>query len=139
MRIGSQIERDFEEQRKCWGNINAESQRNKSKYIRGKNTQAPLASPNAVQPTSLDPLANKHQLKMISLPVLLRGRYLHAMLDTGSTLFLIQESFWRQLESKEKWKPSDGQTFQLANGQVKVALGRSDWKCEAYGQRFAVT
>lgn len=74
MRIGSQIERDFEEQRKCWGNINAESQRNKSKYIRGENTQAPLASPNAVQPTSLDPLANKHQLKMISLPVLLRGR-----------------------------------------------------------------
>lgn len=76
---------------------------------------------------------------MLTLPIILRGRYFHAMLDTGSTFSLIQESCWRQLESKQKWKSSGGQSFLLANGQVQTALGCSDWEGDVFGQKFLVT
>lgn len=52
---------------------------------------------------------------------------------------MIQESCWRQLESKQKWKPSGEETFLLANGQVQTALRRSDWECEVFGQKFIIT
>lgn len=58
-------------------------------------------------------------LKMVILPLILQGRYFQALFDTGSSLSLIQETYWRQLSHRGQLI----QTFKLANGQVLSALG----------------
>lgn len=98
-----------------------------------------MASTNTIQSEPFFTQPSKQEMRMLTLPIILCGQYFHAMLDTGSTFSLIQESCWRQLESKQKWKSSGGQSFLLANGQVQTALGCSDWEGDVFGQKFLVT
>ncbi len=71
--------------------------------------------------------------------MLIRGRYFQAMIDTGSSLTLLQESCWRQLRHKEQLSSSRGQTFKQANGQVLSALGMWNCECEVQGRRYDLT
>lgn len=61
------------------------------------------------------------------------------MIDTGSSLTLMQESCWNQLKHREQLDSSCGQTFQQANGQVLNALGL--WRCdgELQQRKFALS
>ncbi len=62
-----------------------------------------------------------------------------AMVDTGSSLSLIQESILNQLSKGEPSQPSKGQTFMLANGQKQAATGMVTWHCKVQGQQFTLT
>ncbi len=61
------------------------------------------------------------------------------MIDTGSTLSLIQESCWMQLRRQEQCKPSQGQSFLLANGKKQTAIGKLGWECELHGRTLDLT
>lgn len=117
VQTGTQIERDFEEGKRYWSQVNAETQKRKSPF---EGDYLPKSSPSSTR--ILQPLKSESHLKTLTLPLLVRGRYFQALVDTGSSLTLIQESCWRQLGHKEQLKSSHGQTFSQANGQVLPAM-----------------
>lgn len=124
VRIGTQIEKHLEESKRYQNNVNSEAQKKKLQLNWETVPKPPHANTRVMQSSQSSPIQDPN---MISLPILLRNRYLQAVIDTGSTLSLIQESCWRQLKHHEVWKSSNGQTFLLANGQSQIALGKSDW------------
>ncbi len=126
VRIGTQIERDFDEAKKYWNQVNSEEQ--KKKHM--------PASTRVVQSIKM-----QHQTvtKMVNIPIVLRDRFFMAMVDTGSSLSLIQESIWNQLSKGEPSQPSKGQTFMLANGQKQAATGMVTWHCKVQAQQFTLT
>lgn len=136
VRIGTQIERDFDESKRYWSQINVEEQKKKSQSSREAQRKPLIANTRIVQ--SMHKSANL-DIKTVSIPIVLRDRYFVAMVDTGSTLSLIQESCWRQLCRKESYDPSVGQLFMLANGQRQTAIGKVNWQCEIQGRRVDLT
>ncbi|KAL6487683.1 hypothetical protein MHYP_G00043090 [Metynnis hypsauchen] len=75
--------------------------------------------------------------KSLTLPLVIREQQLSAMVDTGSTFSLIREACWNGLrKNSELWRPSNGQTFLLANGQSQRAKGRVDVECRLHGSEF---
>lgn len=133
VRIGTQIEKDFEESKQYLSHTNSELQKKKTPNDRDTVHRLTNANNRVVQSVSIP---SQSELKMVTLPILLRGRYFQSMVDTGSTLSLIQESCWNQLKGQEKWNPSKGQTFMLANGQMHSSIGMSNWECELQGQKL---
>ncbi len=77
--------------------------------------------------------------KTIAIPIVLQDRYCSAMVDTGSTLSLIQKSTWEQISRNELYQPSGGQAFLFANGQQQTAIGKVTWKCEIQGRQMELT
>lgn len=67
-------------------------------------------------------------------PIIIRDSYIIAIVDTGSTFSLIQQSLWKQLSPWEEC-----QSFLLANGQRQNSLGKVSWSCEIQGQSVYVT
>ncbi len=78
-------------------------------------------------------------IKTVAFPIVLRDRYFTAMVNTGSTLSLIQKSSWRQLCKKEPYQLSKYQSFMLANGQHQTAIGKVNWLCWIQGQQVDLT
>ncbi len=134
VRFGTQIEKDFEESRRYWSQVNSETQQRRANVSREVVPRSSLANTRTMQSTK-----SVVQPEMITLPIILRGRYLKAMIDTGSTLSLIQESCWKQLQCQEPCKPSNGQSFLLANGQRQDAIGKLEWECELQGRKIDLT
>ncbi len=136
VRIGTQIERDFGEAKRYWSNVNTEYQKKKVQPNKDSGPKPSLANTRVVQGVqqSVQP-----QFKMITLPIVLRNRFFQAIVDTGSTLSLIQESCWKQLHHQEQWKSSKGQTFMLANGQMQTAIGMSECECDLQGKQLKLT
>ncbi len=88
VRIGTQIERDFEEEaKKYWSQVNADTHKWKSPSERD-----PHSKPNPSLTRILQPISTLSNSKILPLPLLIRGRYFQAMVDTGSSLTLIQEA-----------------------------------------------
>lgn len=136
VRIGTQIERDFEESKRYWSHANSEMQKKGSPSEKDTIHRSTHANTRVVQSVSFP---SQSELKMVTLPILLRGRYFQAMVDTGSTLSLIQESCYNQLKGQDQWNPSKGQTFMLANGQMHSSIGMTNWECELQGQKLKLT
>lgn len=136
VRIGTQIERDLEEAKKYWSQANADIQKWKTQTERDIHTKSNPSNTRVIQPVHTPAQIN---LKMVTLPMVIRGRYFQAMIDTGSSLTLMQESCWNQLKHREQLDSSRGQTFQQANGQVLSALGL--WRCdgELQQRKFALS
>ncbi len=84
VRFGTQIEKDFEESRRYWSQVNSETQQRRANVSREVVPRSSLANTRTMQSTK-----SVVQPEMITLPIILRGRYLKAMIDTGSTLSLI--------------------------------------------------
>ncbi len=133
MRVGTQIERDFEEAKRYWSQNNAEMQKCRNQTDRDTHPKANTSHTRILQSASNTNLSN---LKILTLPMLIRGRYFRAMIDTGSSLTLLQESCWKQLRHKEQLSSSRGQTFKQTNGQVLSALGMWNCECEVQGRRY---
>ncbi len=136
MRVGTQIESDFEEAKRYWSQNNAEMQKYRNQTDRDTHPKANTSHTRILQSASNTNLSN---LKILTLPMLIRGRYFQAMIDTGSSLTLLQKSCWRQLRHKEQLSSSRGQTFKQANGQVLSALGMWNCECEVQGRRYDLT
>lgn len=75
----------------------------------------------------------------VNTPIILRGRFCSAMVDTGSTLTLMHKSLWKQLSKGEPCDPSERHVFMLANAQRHEAVGKVQWQCEIQGQGVALT
>lgn len=77
------------------------------------------------------------QLIPLALPITIKNYRCQAVLDTGSTYSLLQESYWKKLKSSmETWLSSRGQTLSLANGHVQTALGKVIWNCTLHGHQY---
>lgn len=124
------IEKDLE--KRYWRSVNSEAQREKSTVNREMVPKTPHANKSGTVSSS----TTVPDLDMITLPILLRNRYLQAIVDTRSTLSLIQES-WRQLKDHELWKPCNGQFS--ASKWPKPDSFRCDWECELHGKPFKLT
>lgn len=136
VRIGTQIERDFDESKRYWSQVNVEEQKRKPQSSQDLQRKPPHANTRVVQSHNT---AVQSDLKTITIPILLQDRYFKAMVDTGSTLSLIQKSFWKQLCKEEQFQSSNGQSFLLANGQRQTAIGKVEWRCEIQGQPVKLT
>lgn len=100
VRIGTQIERDFDESKRYWSQANVEEQRKKVTTVQEPQRKPPHASNRVVQSFQS---SVQHDYKNIALPIILQDRYVIAMVDTGSTFSLIQESYWRQWCHQEQY------------------------------------
>lgn len=136
MRIGTQIEQDFNEAKRYWSQANADEQRKKPSNTRELQAKHVPANTRVVQPVSKD---EPTLFNVVNIPIILRRRFCSAMVDTGSTLTLMRESLWKQLSQGEPCESSEGQVFMLANGQRHKAIGRVQWQCEIQGQRLQLT
>lgn len=81
----------------------------------------------------------QHDIRNLFIPITLQDTHVTAMVDTGSTLSLIQKSCWKQLSRQEVYLPGGGQTFLLANGQRQTAVGKVVWKSEVQGRPIELT
>lgn len=136
VKTGTQIERDFEESKRYWSQVNGEEQRRKASAVSESQHRLPQASNRVVL---LDSSSDLHSYKNISLSIVIRSRCVIAIVDTGSTFSLIQKSLWKQLSPYEECQSSEGQSFLLANGQRQQSLGKVKWQCEIQGQSVDAT
>lgn len=122
---GALVERDIDEERAFWKQRQAEQSSRRGgqdKYSRGKHGSHSMA------------LVTRGNVKLLTLTITLRGQSCEAILDTGSSYSLIQESSWRRWKDEaESWRSCRGQTFTLANGHIQRALGEVTWECALKG------
>jgi len=79
-------------------------------------------------------LVTRGNVRRLTLTIILCCQSCEAILDSGSSYSLIQESLWRRWKDEtESWWSSRGQTFTLANGHVQKALGDVTWECALQG------
>jgi len=131
VRIGTQIERDFDESKRYWSQVNGEEQKKKIATVQEPQRKLPQTGNRFVL---LDQCPDLHAFKNITLPIILRDSYIIAIVDTGNTFSLIQESLWKRLNHHEECQSSGGQSFLLANGLRQNSLGKVSWRCEVQGQ-----
>lgn len=81
----------------------------------------------------------QRNLRNLVIPITLQDTHVTAMVDTGSTLSLIQKACWKQLSRQEVYLPGGGQTFLLANGQRQTAVGKVVWKSKVQGRPIELT
>ncbi len=136
VRIATQIERDFDESKRYWSQINVEEQKRNSQPSREPQHKLIITNTRVVHnvqgPVPPD-------IKTVAIPIVLCDRHFTAMVNTGSMLSLIQESSWRQLCKKEPYQLSKYQSFMLANGQHQTAIGKVNWLCWIQGQQVDLT
>ncbi len=73
----------------------------------------------------------------LMLPLNIRNHHLEAIIDTGKSYSLIQESLWDQIKQEGKTlQSSKGQTFSLANGHIQHALGKVSLQCVVHNQVY---
>ncbi len=72
-------------------------------------------------------IAQPHSLKSpLWVPVTIKGKEVKAVVDTGSTFTLMQESLWRQLGGAASARtPTTPQRFIMADGKVHQAMNQS--------------
>lgn len=131
VRVGTLIERDIGEGRAFWRQRHQETaskpaETNKCTRGRQSNPHIAVFSENDGKP-----------LTTLTLPITIKGHQYQAILDTGSTYSLMQESCWQQLASNHKvMQSSRGQSFSLANGYVQSALGKIVWQSTIHGHNY---
>lgn len=101
------------ESRRYWSQVNGEEQKRKTSTVQEPQRKLPQAGNRIVL---LDQSPDHHAYKIISLPIIIRDSYIIAIVDTGSTFSLIQQSLWKQLSPREVCQPSGRQSLLLANG-----------------------
>lgn len=112
------IKKDISEERAFWRQRHQEFnvKHNVSKFPKGRQSNPHIA----VCSDSSEGL-----LVTLTLLIVIKGHQYRAILDTGSTYSLVQESCWKRLKSnREVLQSSRGQSFSLANGYVQSALGK---------------
>lgn len=132
VRVGTQIERDFGESKKYWSQVNVDEQKKKNFSAHEAHRKPATANTRVVQTCQRD-------IRNLIIPITLQDIHVAAMVDTGSTLSLIQKACWKQLSQQEVYLPGGGQTFLLANGQRQTAVGKVVWKSKVQGCPIELT
>ncbi len=130
VRVGTLVERDLNEERVFWRQRQAEhaTLRGGGKPGRGRpNSHSIAVYTEVYQPP----------MTTLTLPLNIRNHHLEAIIDTGSSYSLIQESLWDQIKQEgETLQSSKGQTFSLANGHIQHALGKVSLQCVVHNQVY---
>ncbi len=129
VRLGTQIEKDWVENKKRWNQGKDEEQRKKSSGGRGQQNH----------PMLFDPTIDSQNNNVLQTPIILIHTYFNTVIDTGSTFSLLQQKIWQRLRRNDEHLIKSTQTFMLANGQNQRTQGKVLWECEIYGVKFAVT
>lgn len=130
VRVGTLIEKDLQESKTYWSQVHKAEQKQSltSPTQGGRKTSGGIGLCQSPR----DQTSNQ-----LTLPLLLRSYHCYALLDTGSTYSLIQESLWcRVKRPKEELNPGQDCAFVLANGQVHHALGYAEMKVILQGQEW---
>ncbi len=130
VKVGTQIERDICESKKYWNQMNVDEQRKKNVMHQEVQRKNPPSSTRVVQTGEVNVQCNPRNL---TIPLYIQDKQIAALIDTGSTLSLMQKSIWQQLCKEEVLLSSGGQTFLLANGHHQAAVGKVIWISKVYG------
>ncbi|XP_051980590.1 uncharacterized protein LOC127641718 [Xyrauchen texanus] len=118
VKVGSMVEKDWMGSKDYWqkvGNLNGKDKVNKKPPER--NASKGLAGLSMAQPHPMTSL--------LVVPITIKGQEVKAVLDTGSTYTLIQESLWRQLGGETKPDPPGPlQRFIMADGKMHQAINK---------------
>ncbi|XP_058625178.1 uncharacterized protein LOC131536335 [Onychostoma macrolepis] len=95
VRLGTQIEKDFNESKKYWSQVNSEEQKKKPPVPPDFQRKS-LQGANRV--VLLDQISEARDFKNLTIPLILRNSYVSAIVDTGSTFSLIQKSFVEEVK-----------------------------------------
>ncbi|KAG1945241.1 thy-1 membrane glycoprotein [Pimephales promelas] len=130
VRVGTLIERDIAAERAFWRQRHQENspksaEANRNSKGRPFNPHIAVFSEHDGKPMST-----------LTLPITIKGHQYQAILDTGSTYSIVQESCWQQLSPNEVMQSSRGQSFSLANGHVQTALGKIAWQATVHGHDY---
>lgn len=129
VRLGTQIERDWTENKRRWNQEKGEEQKKSSAGEKNQSNRLML----------LDPAAGSQCNNVLQAPLVLNHSFFNVVIDTGSTFSLMQQKVWQRLKRKDELLTRSDQTFMLANGQSQKAQGKILWECEMYGSKHEVT
>ncbi|XP_073731162.1 retrovirus-related Pol polyprotein from transposon opus [Misgurnus anguillicaudatus] len=129
VRLGTQIEKDWDENKRRWKQGKDEEQRKNAAGGRGQQSHLML----------MDPTPSSHNSSVLQTSIILNQCYFNAVIDTGSTFSLLQHRVWQRLKRKDELLTKSSQTFMLANGQSQRTQGKIVWECEIYGVKRDVT
>lgn len=120
--VGSQVERDCAGAKAYWGKVDHQ----KSK---GKAPAKPPSKGNFRRPADVVSVVQRGPRLASSLlyvPVEIRDKKYHAVLDTACTFTLMRHSQWQEMaRTEEHLKQADNQRFALANGRTYSAMGKT--------------
>lgn len=126
VRIGTLVERDLNEERVFWRQRQGEQATFHGGRKPGRG--CPNSHNVAVYTEVYQP-----PMTTLMLPLSICNRHLEAIIETGSSYSLIQESLWDQIK-QEREILSKGQTFSLANGHIQHAIGKASLQCIVHNQ-----
>ncbi|KAL0159209.1 hypothetical protein M9458_042934, partial [Cirrhinus mrigala] len=119
VKVGSKVEKDCLGAKDYWQKVSSHNAKEKGDKKPERNTSKHLAGLSIAQPHSTTSL--------LMIPVVVRGREMKAVVDTGSTFTLMQESVWRQLGGEATTRTaSPPQKFIMADGKVHQALDQKN-------------
>lgn len=129
VRVGTQAERDISESKKYWNMMNVDEQRKKNVMSQESQRKSTPSYTRVVQ-NIIENL--QHNSRNLTIPLNIQGKQLAALIDTGSSLSLMQKSQWKHLCNEEILLLSRGQTFLLANGHHQAAVGKVSWMVKVH-------
>ncbi|KAL0159071.1 hypothetical protein M9458_047147, partial [Cirrhinus mrigala] len=119
VKVGSKVEKDCMGAKDYWQKVGGQNNKEKANK---RSTERPasrdLAGLSIAQPQPLNSL--------LLVPITVKGKEVKAVLDTGSTYTLMQESLWRQLGGDtSSLTPTSPQRFIMVDGKVHQATNQS--------------
>ncbi|RXN17379.1 Retrovirus-related Pol poly from transposon [Labeo rohita] len=119
VKVGSKVEKDCMGAKDYWQKVGGQNNKEKAnKRSTERPTSRDLAGLSIAQPQPLNSL--------LLVPITVKGKEVKAVLDTGSTYILMQESLWRQLGGDtSSLTPTSPQRFIMADGKVHQATNQS--------------
>ncbi|RXN25058.1 Retrovirus-related Pol poly from transposon [Labeo rohita] len=126
VRLGTQVEKDWVENKRYWTQVSGENQKKR------------VTSEKPDQKTHLMMVDRTDNFSSLQTSITINHKFINAVIDTGNTYSLIQEKVWKMLKPQAKCLPPSTQTFMLANGHRQKAVGKVRESCEVQGKTFEV-
>jgi len=118
VKVGSMVEKDCMGVKDYWQKVDCQNGKEKAnKRPSERNNSKSLAGLSIAQPHPISSL--------LVVPVTIKGKEVKAVLDTGSTYTLMQESLWKQLGGEPSANPLVPlQQFIMADGKIHQAFNK---------------
>ncbi|XP_036066205.1 uncharacterized protein LOC118598098, partial [Oryzias melastigma] len=136
VKIGAMVEKDCMGAREYWQKVHANSEKPIKKTSERKPFQKGAVGVTVVQQR----LVKNKDPNLLIVPISIRGFEGEAVVDTGSSFTLMQDTLWKQVSREEEnFQPSEKQRFVMADGTVHQALGKKTVGLEWHGEQWPVT